>query len=51
MLLAASAAVLVLAVVLVARAVERDGHFYAGPFLPAKLARRTTPAASSATAA
>jgi excinuclease ABC subunit C len=27
--------------VLVARAVERDGHFYAGPFLPAKLARRT----------
>ena len=27
--------------VLVARAVERDGHFYAGPFLPAKLARRS----------
>jgi len=27
--------------VLVARAVARDGHFYAGPFLPAKLARRT----------
>jgi excinuclease ABC subunit C len=27
--------------VLVARAVERDGHVYAGPFLPAKLARRT----------
>jgi excinuclease ABC subunit C len=27
--------------VLVARAVERDGHLYAGPFLPAKLARRT----------
>jgi excinuclease ABC subunit C len=27
--------------VLVARAVERDSHFYAGPFLPAKLARRT----------
>ncbi len=27
--------------VLVARAVERDAHFYAGPFLPAKLARRT----------
>src|SRR6476620_1593865 len=27
--------------VLVARAVERDGHYYAGPFLPAKLARRT----------
>jgi excinuclease ABC subunit C len=27
--------------VLVARSVERDGHFYAGPFLPAKLARRT----------
>ncbi|MGE0462129.1 MAG: excinuclease ABC subunit UvrC [Vicinamibacterales bacterium] len=27
--------------VLVARAVERDGHFYAGPFLPARLARRT----------
>lgn len=26
--------------VLVARAVARDGHFYAGPFLPAKLARR-----------
>jgi len=27
--------------VLVARRVEKDGHFYAGPFLPAKLARRT----------
>ena len=27
--------------VLVARAVERDGHVYAGPFLPARLARRT----------
>src|SRR5919108_1844922 len=27
--------------VLVARRVERDGSFYAGPFLPAKLARRT----------
>jgi excinuclease ABC subunit C len=27
--------------VLVARAVARDGHFYAGPFLPARLARRT----------
>ncbi len=27
--------------VLVARSVERDGNFYAGPFLPAKLARRT----------
>jgi excinuclease ABC subunit C len=27
--------------VLVARAVERNGDFYAGPFLPAKLARRT----------
>ncbi len=27
--------------VLVARHVERDGDFYAGPFLPAKLARRT----------
>ena len=27
--------------VLVARSVERDGHFYAGPFLPARLARRT----------
>src|SRR5213079_3157013 len=26
---------------LVARHVERDGDFYAGPFLPAKLARRT----------
>lgn len=26
--------------VLVARGVERDGDFYAGPFLPAKLARR-----------
>src|ERR1700740_2378239 len=26
--------------VLVARRVERDGQFYAGPFLPAKLARR-----------
>src|SRR5262249_20638610 len=27
--------------VLVARQVARDGDFYAGPFLPAKLARRT----------
>jgi excinuclease ABC subunit C len=27
--------------VLVARRVEKDAHFYAGPFLPAKLARRT----------
>ena len=27
--------------VLVARHVERDGHFYAGPFLPASLARKT----------
>ena len=27
--------------VLVARGVERDGNFYAGPFLPASLARRT----------
>ena len=27
--------------VLVARRVEKDGHMYAGPFLPAKLARRT----------
>jgi excinuclease ABC subunit C len=27
--------------VLVARRVERDGSFYAGPFLPARLARRT----------
>ncbi|HXW05096.1 MAG TPA: excinuclease ABC subunit UvrC [Vicinamibacterales bacterium] len=27
--------------VLVARRVERDGHFYAGPFLPAWLGRRT----------
>jgi excinuclease ABC subunit C len=27
--------------VLVARAVERNGDFFAGPFLPAKLARRT----------
>jgi excinuclease ABC subunit C len=27
--------------VLVARSVERDGHVYAGPFLPARLARRT----------
>jgi excinuclease ABC subunit C len=27
--------------VLVARRVEKDGHFYAGPFLPARLARRT----------
>src|SRR5512147_416445 len=27
--------------ILVARSVERDGDFYAGPFLPAKLARRT----------
>jgi excinuclease ABC subunit C len=27
--------------VLVARRVERDGHFYAGPFLPATFARKT----------
>src|SRR6187402_2015770 len=27
--------------VLVARSVERDGSFYAGPFLPAKFARKT----------
>ena len=27
--------------VLVARSVEKDGDFYAGPFLPAKLARRS----------
>jgi excinuclease ABC subunit C len=27
--------------ILVARSVERNGDFYAGPFLPAKLARRT----------
>ncbi|MEW6322081.1 MAG: excinuclease ABC subunit UvrC [Acidobacteriota bacterium] len=27
--------------VLVARQVARDGHFYAGPFLPARLARKT----------
>jgi excinuclease ABC subunit C len=27
--------------VLVARRVERDAHFYAGPFMPAKFARRT----------
>jgi excinuclease ABC subunit C len=27
--------------VLVARSVERDAHFYAGPFMPAKFARRT----------
>ena len=27
--------------VLVARRVERDDHFYAGPFMPASLARRT----------
>ena len=27
--------------VLVARGVEKDGDFYAGPFLPAKIARRT----------
>jgi len=27
--------------ILVARRIERDGDFYAGPFLPAKLARRT----------
>src|SRR3954463_15947332 len=27
--------------VLVARRVEKDGHFYAGPFMPAKLGRRT----------
>ncbi|MBK5295951.1 MAG: excinuclease ABC subunit UvrC [Vicinamibacteria bacterium] len=27
--------------VLVARRVEKDGHVYAGPFLPARLARRT----------
>src|SRR5438309_9761657 len=28
--------------VLVARYVERDGSFYAGPFLPARFARKTT---------
>ena len=27
--------------VLVARRVERDGHFYAGPFMPARFARKT----------
>lgn len=27
--------------VLVARRVERDGHYYAGPFMPARFARRT----------
>ena len=27
--------------VLVARQVHKDGHYYAGPFMPAKLARRT----------
>src|SRR4051812_20347345 len=27
--------------VIVARSVERNGDFYAGPFLPAKIARRT----------
>jgi len=27
--------------VLIARSVERDDHFYAGPFMPAKLGRRT----------
>src|SRR5579859_147444 len=27
--------------VLIARAVEKDDHFYAGPFMPAKLGRRT----------
>jgi excinuclease ABC subunit C len=27
--------------VLIARGVEKDGHFYAGPFMPAKLGRRT----------
>jgi len=27
--------------VLIARSVEKDGHFYAGPFMPAKLGRRT----------
>src|ERR671926_1140661 len=27
--------------VLVARRVERDGHYYAGPFMPAKFARKT----------
>src|SRR2546423_6274000 len=27
--------------VLVARRVEKDGHFYVGPFMPAKLGRRT----------
>src|SRR3954464_10986758 len=26
---------------LVARSVEKDGHYYAGPFMPAKLGRRT----------
>src|SRR4029077_3517748 len=30
-----------LRLVLVARQVQRDDHYYAGPFLPAKLARRT----------
>src|SRR5262245_18840116 len=29
--------------VLVARRVERDGSFYAGPFMPARFARRTMP--------
>src|SRR5215218_3703703 len=27
--------------ILIARSVEKDGDYYAGPFLPAKLARRT----------
>src|SRR6516164_4653674 len=27
--------------VLIARSVEKDGHFYAGPFMPAKFGRRT----------
>jgi excinuclease ABC subunit C len=27
--------------VLIARRVEKDGHYYAGPFMPAKLGRRT----------
>src|SRR3954453_19563500 len=27
--------------VLIARSVEKDGHYYAGPFMPAKLGRRT----------
>ena len=27
--------------VLIARSVEKDDHYYAGPFMPAKLGRRT----------